>query len=364
MNNNNYTIGVEEEYMICDPKSGELINKADDIIKRIPSDLKDRFSYELLLSEIESNTIICNDVSEASDNVLYNRNFLSKIGDEIGYRLGISGTHPTAKPENQAFVKNESYNWVSDQLKYYAQNNITFSTHIHIGITNPELIIKVTNSLRRWIGPMLALSVNSPFFNGFETGMQSSRTFQFSAFPRTNIPAFINNLDEYKKLVELYVKSGSIEKNRQIWWKIRPHIEYGTVEFRINDIQRSIKNTEMLIALCQALVHTIISNEDFINKDYNYEILLDALWKSAKFGIKGNAVDPLDLELLSVKDMIKKMLNYCENSLKYFNNMHVVNYVDNILEFGTESEEQLKIFKSGGFNSLKKFLIESVDYNY
>ena len=364
MSENNYTIGVEEEYMICNPANGELIDKADEIISKIPDNLKDRFSYELLLSEIESNTVICDNVKEACKNVLFNRNFLSDIGADIGFKLGISGTHPTSKPSNQTFVNNESYNWVSEQLNYYAQRNITFSTHIHIGVQNPELIIKVTNSLRRWIAPMLALSVNSPFFDSIETGMQSSRTFQFSTFPRTNIPGFIKNLKEYNKLVDLYKRSGSIEKNRQIWWKIRPHIEYETVEFRVCDIQRSIKNTELLIALTQALVHTILTKEDFIKEDYNYEVLQDGLWKSAKYGLNANIIDPYNLQVLSIKNMVKIMLNYCDESLKYFNNTHIVNYANDIMEFGSESQQQLKIYRNGGFNRLNKYLMESVEYDY
>ena len=334
---NNYTIGVEEEYMICNPTDGELINKADEIISKIPNHLKDRFSYELLLSEIESNTVICDNVKDACSNILFNRNLLSDIGNEIGFKLGISGTHPTSKPSDQKFVNNDSYNWVSEQLKYYAQRNVTFSTHIHIGIQSPELIIKVTNSLRRWIAPMLALSANSPFFDSRETGMQSSRIFQFSTFPRTNIPAFIKNLNEYNRLVELYIKSDSIEQQRQIWWKIRPHIEYKTVEFRVCDIQRSIRNTELLIALTQALVHTIVSKEDFTKNDYNYEVLQDGLWKSARFGLNGKIIDPFDSKVLSLKNMIKIMLNYCEESLKYFNNKH-----DIVLECKNTSTTKLR----------------------
>ena len=364
MNLNNYTIGVEEEYMICNPADGELINKADEIMSIIPDNLKDRFSYELLLSEIESNTVICDNVQEACSNVLFNRNFLSEIGDKLGFKLGISGTHPTANPFKQKFVDNESYNWVSDQLKYYAQRNITFSTHIHIGVQDPETIIKVTNSLRRWIAPLLALSVNSPFFNSIETGMHSSRTFQFSTFPRTNIPGYIKNLKEYNDLVDLYIKSGSIEKNRQIWWKIRPHIEYNTVELRVCDIQRSIRNTELLIAITQALVRTIIIEEDFIKEDYNYEVLQDGLWKSAKYGLNAKIIDPYTLNVLSVKNMIKIMLNYCDGSLKYFNNNHIKNYVNNIIKSGSESIEQLEVYKKDGFPGLRKYLIDNVEYNY
>ena len=209
------------------------------------------------------------------------------------------------------------------------------------------------------MAPMLALSANSPFFEGFKTGMHSSRTFQFSTFPRTNIPAFIKDLSEYNKILKLYKESNAIEKDRQIWWKIRPHIEYGTVEFRVCDVQLSLKNTEMLVGLVQALVHSIVSQEDFLDSDYNYEILQDGLWKSSKYGLDCTIIDPLDEKIINMRTMIKKMLNYCNNSLKYFNTTHILNTVDRVLNHGSESYLQLKKYEEGGFNNLKKHLINN-----
>jgi len=354
-----FTIGVEEEYMICDPLSGELVDKADIIMSHLPEGRVDRFSYELLLSEIESNTKICNNVKEAIDELRLNRDFLKKTGKINNYSIGLSGTHPTAKPSEQTFVNNDSYNWVSNQLNYYAKRNITFSTHVHIGLSKSSDIIKATNSLRRWIAPMLALSANSPFFEGELTGMHSSRTFQFSTFPRTNIPAYINNLSEYNKLVQLYKDTKSIEKDRQIWWKIRPHIEYGTVEFRVCDVQLSLKNTEMIVALVQALVHTIVNDDMSTKSDYNYEILQDGLWKSSKYGIDCLIVDPLDEKNINMKTMIKKMLNYCKDSLEYFNTTHIIETVNLILKDGSESYVQLGLYEKGGFSKLKQHLLDS-----
>ena len=130
---------------------------------------------------------------------------------------------------NKKFINNDSYGWVRNQLKYYASQNITFSTHVHIGMNDPELTIKTANIARCWIAPLLAITTNSPFFNGELTGMQSSRTFQFGLFPRTNIAHELKNMDEYNKIIDNYIKSESISKPRQIWWKIRPHLDFGTL---------------------------------------------------------------------------------------------------------------------------------------
>ena len=139
----NYSIGVEEEFMICDPNSGELVNKANEIMTSISN--KERYSYELLLSEIETNTPICDNVDSAIFELSKNRKELKNIGEINDFKIGVSGTHPTAMAVNQKFVDNSSYNWVADQLKFYAKRNITFSTHIHISVDDPERAIKITN---------------------------------------------------------------------------------------------------------------------------------------------------------------------------------------------------------------------------
>ena len=358
---NQYTIGVEEEYMICDKNSGELINMADSIIQEIPEKYKDRFSYELLLSEIESNTAICDNVEESLLEIIKYRKLLKNLGQKLGYSIGISGTHPTAIAEDQKFVKNDSYNWVAKQLNYYAKRNITFSTHIHIGLNNYDDIIKVTNSLRRWISPLLALSTNSPYFEGCETGMKSSRTFQFSSFPRTNIAPYIANPKEYNLIIDKYIESKTIEKPRQIWWKIRPHFEYKTVEFRVCDIQRSLNNTYLLISLVQSLVHAIINDEN-ANQKFNYEFLLDGLWKASRYGMNCTIIDPIDGKVISMDNMIKTMLNYINKSIKYFNLKDINNFANNIISLGTEADLQINEFNLGGFDRLKKYLIDSVEY--
>ena len=367
--NSLYSIGIEEEYMICCPETGDLFNKANQIMKSISSnpldekDLSNRFSYELLLSEIESNTKVCYSSTEAVEYLRYLRQVLKAIGDKEKYNIGISGTHPFADSRNQTFVDNESYNWVSNQLKYYASQNMTFSTHIHIGVTCPEDSIKITNSIRRWIAPLLALSVNSPFFESNLTGMKSSRTFQFGIFPRTNIPYYMNSMEDYLSLLNKLKLNSSIDKSRHIWWKARPHINLGTVEFRMCDVQRSLKRTHMLVSIAQALVHTIHSNKLFERSDYDHNILDDGLWNASKDGIHGNIIDPLSNEVISMKKMIRKMIDFCSISLKHFGNYDsVVKSIDVIFEKGTEADLQIECFNKEGYDGLISYLIDNVDY--
>tara|TARA_B100000700_G_C14972404_1_gene822113 strand:- start:456 stop:1583 length:1128 start_codon:yes stop_codon:yes gene_type:complete len=358
----NYSIGVEEEFMICNSDDGSLIDKATDIMSMVKD--KDRYSYELLLSEIETNTPICDSVDEAIKYLSMQRLELKNIGSHLGYKIGISGTHPSAMAVNQKFVENKSYNWVADQLKYYAKRNITFSTHIHISVDDPERAIKITNATRRWIPAMLALSTNSPFFEGEFTGFKSSRTMQFGSFPRTNIPVKIDSFESYVSLVQSLLDSDSIQKPRQIWWKIRPHLDYGTLEYRICDVQRSLKRTKMLIALTQALVHSY-DHKVKINKnieDMNYEILNDAFWKAMRFGVDSNITDCFDGQKLTLKNYTHKMIDNIYSSLEELGNLDVIETVEEILKNGTEADHQLSVFKDKGIDGLCMFLMDDVQY--
>ena len=320
-----FTIGVEEEYMLCHPETGELINRANEIISSLSDDLKPRFSYELILSDIEIHTSVCNTVKEAVNELRDLRKNIKILGERFGYRIGISGTHPTAICKEQKFVKNESYEWVTEQLNYYARRNITFATHVHVAVENEDYAIHVANSMRQWIAPLLALSTNSPFFESDLTGLRSSRTFQFGVFPRTNIPVMFKNFTEYKNVVENYLQTNTIQKSRQIWWKIRPHLDFGTIEFRICDAQRSLKRIGMLAALSQALIFQ--ASNDYKNgtllEAFHMEYLYDGLWKATRFPFEAKVVDPATSKICSLKELILKMMNYSRNALIHFDNLDI-----------------------------------------
>ena len=364
--NNLFTIGVEEEYMLCHPGTGNLVDRADEIMHLLDKDLKARYSYELILSEIEVNTSICRSVDETMNEISYLRMHTRELGKKLGFKIGISGTHPTSRCKDQSFVQNESYKWVAEQLNYYARRNVTFAMHVHIAVKNENDAIHISNGLRQWISPLLALSTNSPFFEGENTGMRSSRTMQFGVFPRTNIPIQFNNFKEYKALVNNFLSSDTIVKPRHIWWKIRPHMDFGTIEFRICDVQRSLINVEMITAICQALVFQASKDLDkkCLSESFNMEYLNDGLWKAARFPLQIKMIDPESNTVCTLADQVNKMKDYIQNALLYFGNQHINKYIDLILKNGTEADKQLKIYKESGFNKLKQYLMNSVEYQY
>ena len=364
--NNPFTIGVEEEYMLCHPDTGELIDRANEIMHILDENMKARYSYELILSEIEVNTSVCHSVNDAMTEIAYLRNNTRELGNELGFKVGISGTHPTAQCKDQSFVNNESYNWVADQLNYYAKRNITFAMHVHIAVKDENYAIRICNSLRQWIAPLLSLSTNSPFFEGKNTGMRSSRTMQFGVFPRTNIPVRFDNFNDYKSLIENFHKSQSIEKPRHIWWKIRPHMDFGTIEFRICDVQRSLKNVEMITAICQALVYQASNDLDnrCLSESFNMEYLNDGLWKATRFPFNSKMIDPETNTVSTLSHQVEKMKKYIQNALAFWGNNHINELIELTLVNGTEADNQLQIYEESGFEGLRQYLIESVEFIY
>ncbi len=359
-----FTIGVEEEYMLCDPETGELINRADEIMAALPELEKARYSYELILSEIETNTRVCRTVREAMEEVVRLRNQTRELGEKLGFRIGISGTHPTADPHNQTFVKTQGYQWVADQLQYYARRNITFAIHIHVAVPDGDTAVAVTNALRRWLPPMLAISCNSPFFEGHKTGLLSSRSFQFGAFPRTNVPMTFKSFRQFEELVENFLEMDSIILYRGIWWKIRPHMDFGTIEFRIADSQRSLKNLELIAALSQAMVYQAVQELQAgkLLENLSSEYIEDGLWKAVRFDFDSMVYDTGGEDIISMRDFIRRMGDYCRPGLEHFGNQDVLNRLDTLLETGSEAQEQLSVYRQYGLEGLKQFLISNVEY--
>ena len=360
------TIGVEEEYQLCDPDSGDLVSRVDDLMEAADSKLRGQFSYELLLSVLELRTGINRTVDETVEAVAEMRRKTAELASRFGIVLGLSGAHPYAKWQEQKFVATEDYQWVMNQLQYLAKRNITFGLHIHIGLDDPNKAVRVSNGLRRWIAPLMAISANSPFFDGVRTGMMSSRTVQFGTFPRTGLPPHLEGFEEYETLVNKLIEAGSITKARQIWWKVRPHLTFGTVELRMFDVHASLKRTGAFIALSQALVCQLV--EEFekgkLERPVNDLYLLDGYWKARRFGLDCDIICPYDGAIRSMRDEVRKMIDTAMPYAKKLGTSHWLEEINIIIEEGSGAEDMLKLWSEVGEDlvEMQKRLIDSVEY--
>lgn len=344
------TLGVEEEYQICDPRSGDLVPGIESLLAAAPPALRERMSYELLHSVLEGNTAVAADVEEAHALTARLRRDLIALADGVGLALGLAGTHPFASWRDQEFVDTPDYQWVGSQLGYLARRNLSFGLHVHVGIADPEERVSVANRLRRWVAPLLALSCSSPFFEGEPTGFLSIRTHVFGAFPRTGFaPAFRRHAD-YLATVAALLAAGSITKPRQLWWNLRPRDEFGTIEIRVMDGQPSLRRVRGFIAACQALVasHLRDVRDGRPEEDLREAFLADGLFKAMRFGLDAVLVDPATGRTVAMRDAIRSLLETAGSAARELGTAADLAILEEVLERGTEAEAQLALLAELG----------------
>ncbi len=336
------TLGVEEEYQLCDPYTGDLIPVADRIMEAASDDLSGRLSYDLLRTLVEANTVVCASVDEAVTDLLHRRRQVLATAKSVGCTLGLTGTHPYADPKEQRFVSTPDYRWVAEQLGYVAQRNLTFGLHVHVGVDDGDRAVYVANRLRKWLGALIAIAANSPFLDNVDTGWDSSRLYAFGAFPRAGIPPRLRTFEEFAKHIDGLIAVGSITKARQIWWNVRVHPQYGTVEMRVYDVMASLPRTAAMIALTQALVVAYADEHrsGVPEPELCEEYLEDLRWKGMRFGLEAKVIDPEVCEVCTMREFIGRLLEVARPAAQGLGTEHYLDAVDEILAVGNGATRQ------------------------
>jgi carboxylate-amine ligase len=303
-------LGVEEEYQLCDPDTGDLTPAVDRVLRAAPPELAQRLGYELLHTVIEGNILKSEDLGEAMVRVRALRCDLLEIAASLGVAIGIGGVHPFARWQEQDFVDTEGYQWVGRQLQYLARRNLSFGLHVHIEVEDPEARVYVANQLRRWCAPLLALSANAPFFEGADTGFRTIRMHVFGSFPRTGFAPRFESWAHYMRVIDGLIASGGITAPRQVWWNVRPHVAYPTVEFRMLDMQIGLDRTRALVGLAQALGAELLSRWEAREPEWQLEpaFLADGWFKAQRFGWREPIAHPISGETVTLQDEIEEML--------------------------------------------------------
>jgi carboxylate-amine ligase len=330
------TLGVEEEYQLCDPYTGDLVPVADRIMDAASEELRGRLSYDLLRTLVEVNTEVTATVDEAVEDLLKRRRQVMATAEAVGCTLGITGTHPFADPKEQRFVSTPDYRWVAEQLGYVAQRNLTFGLHVHVGVDDGDRAVYVANRLRKWLGALIAIAANSPFLDNVDTGWDSSRLYAFGAFPRAGIPPRLRTYDEFAKHIDGLIAVGSITKARQIWWNVRAHPQYGTVEMRVFDVMVSLPRTAAMIALTQALVvaYSEAHRNGVPEPELCEEYLEDLRWKGMRFGLDCKVIDPEICEVCTMKEFIERLMAVARPAATALGTEHYLDVVDEIVATG------------------------------
>jgi glutamate---cysteine ligase / carboxylate-amine ligase len=342
-----FTLGVEEEYMVIDPVTRELKSHEQKIVHEGQKVIKDKVKAEMHQAVVEVGTDICQDVDEAFIDVGTLRKTISGIADGLGLWTGASGTHPFSHWESQLITEHARYNEIVNELQEAARSNLIFGLHVHVGMETREMANHIANSTRYFLPHIYALSTNSPFWEGRQTGYKSFRTKVFDKFPRTGIPDTFESIEAYDNYVKLLVKTNCIDNAKKIWWDLRVHPFFNTVEFRICDVPMTVQETITIAALFQGICAKIyklrMQNLNFIQ--YSRALINENKWRAGRYGIDGSMIDFGKESEVNTRILIYELLDFIDDVVPHLGSRHAVNNVHKMLEQGTGADRQLKVFE-------------------
>lgn len=346
-----FTLGIEEEYQTVDPESRDLRSHvATEMLARGKLRLEERVKAELHQSVIEVGTRICRNIKEAQEDLFDLRRNMVRLAEEHGLMLVAGATHPFADWRMQEIYPDPRYAQVVEDLQLVARANLIFGLHVHVGIEDKEAAIRVMNSLRYFLPHILALSTNSPFWQGMETGYKSYRAKVFENFPRTNLPDSFASYSEFENYVDLLIKTNCIDNAKKIWWDIRPHPFFDTIEVRICDIPLRAQETIAIAALIQATACKLwkLHSRNVDYRAYSRALLMENKFRAVRYGLDGMMIDFGKQAELPARDLILEYLDFVDDTVDELDSREEIGYIHYMLEQGSGADRQLRVFRETG----------------
>jgi glutamate---cysteine ligase / carboxylate-amine ligase len=346
-----YTLGVEEEYMLLDGQTFDLVQHIDTVLAAVAGhELEPRINAELMQSVLEIATPVCHTPAEVAEQLRHIRGYVCGIARERGMRVGSAGTHPFSLFERQRITARDRYRALVDQLQYVARRELIFGMHIHVAVDDPDKAIQVVNGLLPHIGPLLALSASSPFWRGEPTGLCSSRQMVFAAFPRSGPPPRFKSYAEYAEVVGQLEKTGSIADYTHIWWDIRLHPHLGTIEVRICDAVTRLEHVIAIVAYCQALVKLFSERYDRGEQITSYHRILttENKWLAGRYGLEAPLMDLATgrRNRVAAAQLIRRTLKEIEPHARELSSDRELEGIEEILRNGNGADRQLRVFNA------------------
>jgi carboxylate-amine ligase len=358
-----YTLGVEEEYQVIDPETRALCPGAEDVLRRARRTLgEDRVVPELRASQLEVLTPVCRTLSEVRGELSRLRWGVIRAAEEAGVRIAAASTHPFSHWQDQPITAGERYEKILDRERRMAEEQVVFGFHVHVGLSDREAAVQTMNRARLWLAPLLALSANSPFWMGEDTGYASYRTQIWGWLPTAGPPGPFSSLAEHDALVESLVATGGAMEANQIYWDMRLPQKLETVEIRVCDVCSSIDEAVMLAGLCRALVRTCHkgAEEEKPYPEVRPEILRAAHWVASRYGLGADLVDVEAGHLAPAKEVIEKLLAFTRRALEEHGDWKEVSVlVGDTLKRGNGAVRQCQVYeRSGKLGDVVDALIE------
>ena len=345
-----YTLGIEEEFQIVDPQTRELRSHVSEFLEEGIMILGEKVKPEMIQSMIEVGTGICKNIQEARADITRLRAIISSLARKKGLAIVAASTHPISHWKDQQIFDDSRYKLLVDELQMVASSLLIFGLHVHVGVADNERRIHLMNAARYFLPHVLALTTSSPFWLGINTGLKSYRSEVFKKFPRTDIPDHFDSYASFERYVNLLVNTGCIDNGKKIWWDVRPHPFFPTLEFRVCDIPTRVDDTIAIAALFQAIVCKL---ERLIDKNlgfrlYRRMLIQENKWRAVRWGLDGKMIDFGKQKEVPVRDLILELLEFVDDVLDELDSRKEVEHIHMILQRGTSADEQLQVYRETG----------------
>ncbi|GGH24007.1 putative glutamate--cysteine ligase 2 [Dyadobacter endophyticus] len=355
-----FTLGIEEEFQTIDPVTRNLRSHMSKLVEDGKITLKERVKAEMHQAVVEVGTNICHNIQEAREEVTYLRRMILDLAEKQDLQVAAAGTHPFADWVDQLITPDPRYDEIIDEMRDVARGNLIFGLHVHVGIESRNEGIQIMNAVRYFLPHIYALSTNSPFWCGRNTGFKSYRSKVFDKFPRTGIPDFFSSAAEYDEYVALLVKTNCIDNGKKIWWDIRVHPFFNTIEFRMCDVPMRTDETICLAAIMQALVAKIhkLHSQNLSFRPYRRMLINENKWRAARYGISSKLIDFGKQQEVEYKILIHELLEFIDDVVDELGSRMEIEYIHQILEMGTGADRQLAVFEeTGSLNAVVDYIV-------
>ena len=350
MSSHRFTVGVEEEFQIVDPQTWELRSHVSELIASSTPALGDQIKPELHQSIVEVGTRICADVSELREEIFRIRHELTGAAERVGLAVAAAGTHPFSDWKDQILSPGGRYDSIVEELQQLARSLLIFGLHVHVAVPDRAAMIDLMNAARYFLPHLLALSTSSPFWMGRDTGLKSYRTTVFRRFPRTGVPDHFGSWGEYEAYVKLLIDLRCIDDAKKIWWDVRPHPTFGTLEFRVCDVPSRPEVAIMLGALCQAIVVKLyrLYERNMGFRLYRRALIEENKWRAARWGLDGRLIDFGKRAEVPMRDLALELIELLDDVVDELGSRQEIEYIHTVLEEGTSADRQLAVYRETG----------------
>ncbi|MBV9617549.1 MAG: carboxylate-amine ligase [Ktedonobacteraceae bacterium] len=358
-----FTLGIEEEFQLVRQKSGELCSCAQSILDKGAPYFEEKIKPEMLQSTVEFVSDVLPDMAAARKELYSARALLSQLVNEEGMALISAGTHPSASWREQERTANERYIELEEEYQDVGRSILIFGLHVHVAVPEKELAIKIMNQVRSWLPHLVALSSNSPFWNGRMTGIKSYRSVVWKRFPRSGMPDTFASWGQFDRYVQDLVEMQCIDNGKKIWWDMRPHAFFDTLEFRICDMPSTLEDTLGIAAFCQALVAKLayLNERDKATPVMRRDYIEENKWRAMRYGLDAEVLDFEHLRRLSMRDALRETLDFVDDVVDDLGSRREINYVRALLDdpMGTGADRQMAVYQeSNDPQKVTRFLME------